>query len=65
MAILREIWSWIVVGEEHRPQGVTWEFAFATNWLMRLGVLAFLFFWAFLSSIRSTTVSSRRNCGWR
>lgn len=47
MAILRGIWSWIVVGEEHRPQGVTWEFAFATNWLMRLGVLAFLFFLGF------------------
>lgn len=46
-AILGRIWSWIVVGEAHRAQGVTWEFAFATNWLMRLGVLAFLFFLGF------------------
>ncbi len=37
--ILKKIWSWIVVGEEHRPQGVTMEFAVATTWLLRLGVL--------------------------
>ncbi len=37
--VLRKIWSWIVVGEEHRPDGVTMEFAVATTWLLRLGVL--------------------------
>jgi len=37
--ILGKIWNWIVVGEEHRPKGVTMEFAVATTWLIRLGVL--------------------------
>lgn len=37
--ILRKTWNWIVVGEEHRPQGVSIEYAVATNWLLRLGVL--------------------------
>ena len=41
--ILGRIWSWIVVGEESRARGVTWEFAFATNWLIRLCVLTCLF----------------------
>lgn len=37
--ILGRIWNWIVVGEEHRPKGVTMEFAVATTWLIRTGVL--------------------------
>ncbi len=37
--ILTKTWNWIVVGEEHRPQGVSMEYAVATNWLLRLGVL--------------------------
>ncbi len=36
--ILGKIWSWIVVGEEHRPANVTMEFAVATTWLLRLGI---------------------------
>ncbi len=40
--ILSKIWNWIVVGEEHRPQGVTMEFAVATTWLVRLGVMIFV-----------------------
>jgi uncharacterized membrane protein len=37
--IIGKIWNWIVVGEEHRPKGVTMEFAVATTWLIRIGVL--------------------------
>lgn len=37
--ILGKIWNWIVVGEEHRPTGVTMEYAVATTWLLRIGVL--------------------------
>ncbi len=36
---LRKIWSWIVVGEEHRDKGVTMEFAIATTWGIRIGIL--------------------------
>ncbi len=37
--ILNRIWQWILVGEEYRPQGVTMEYAVATTWLMRVGIV--------------------------
>ena len=37
--ILNRIWQWILVGEEYRPKGVTMEYAVATTWLTRVGIV--------------------------
>ncbi len=37
--ILVKIWNWISVGEEHRPTGYSMEFAVASTWLLRVGVM--------------------------
>jgi uncharacterized membrane protein len=36
---LMKVWNWLIVGEEHRKPGVPMEYAVATNWLVRVGVL--------------------------
>ncbi len=38
--ILKRIWQWILVGEEFRPRGVAMEYAIATTWLVRVGIVA-------------------------
>lgn len=40
LATLKKIWSWILVGEEHRSEGVAAEYAIATTWLARAGIIA-------------------------
>ncbi len=41
--ILMRIWRWLLVGEEYRPKGVTMEYAVATTWLVRTGIVAVVF----------------------
>jgi uncharacterized membrane protein len=36
---LKKIWNWIVIGDEFRRPGTSWEYAVATNWLLRVGIV--------------------------
>jgi uncharacterized membrane protein len=38
--MLGRIWSWVLVGEEHRPRGMSMEYAVASTWLLRIGIVA-------------------------
>ncbi len=41
--LLRRMWNWLVVGEEFRRPGLSAEFAIATTWLIRAGVVVAVF----------------------
>lgn len=40
--VLREIWMWIIVGDDYRRKDISREYAIASTWLVRLSVIILL-----------------------
>ncbi|NQZ69262.1 MAG: DUF2339 domain-containing protein [Lentisphaeria bacterium] len=40
--IMKKIWNWIIVGEDHNKQNSSIEYAVATAWLMRISIVILL-----------------------
>ncbi len=40
--MLGRIWSWILVGEEHRSEKMSMEYAIASTWLVRMSIVIFV-----------------------
>lgn len=38
--ILQKMWNWFIVGDEHRRKDISIEYAVATTWTLRVGILA-------------------------
>lgn len=41
-AALQKVWNWIIINEEYRPKNMSWEFAIASTWLLRMAVVLFV-----------------------
>jgi len=39
---MAKIWNWLTIGSTYRKPGESWEYAAATHWLMRIGVMIVL-----------------------
>ena len=39
---IAKAWNWFTIGEDFRKPGESWEYAAATHWLLRLGILTVL-----------------------
>lgn len=39
---LSKAWNWFVIGEDYRKPGESWEYAAATHWLLRVGIIIVL-----------------------
>lgn len=46
-AILSKMWNWFLWNQESRPAGVSLEYAIASTWLLRIGILGVVMFVAF------------------